>query len=795
MTSTAIQRPPKPTVLAVNLDAIPRELRERDQGVLWRYVWRDENGKGEWAKIPFTPGGKEARANDPRTWRAFSVVSAYYQAKRDLWSGIGYEFSADDPFGGIDLDGCRRDDGSFLPWSAETRAKFASRSVPDPIDIIKRLNTYCEVSPSGHGVKLIGICQLPGNRNRLGNKESGIEVYDRGRYFTLTGQRVPGTPATINDCSEAFTELYLSIFGKGKKSGAKSNGKPHSKSKVHSAGKVPTDDEVWDKIAGAKNAEKIIALKGGDISDYASDSEADSGLAFHLAFWTRDAGQIERLMRTSQLVREKWDREDYLGRTIGKALEKVTEFFDWDQIPPLSSAAGRTEVANGRRLVKMHGGVIRWCDVWKKWLEWDQKQWAKDDRCVLDRYAKTVYQSLWDEISEYSKYIGALTGEEEIKKGKKILADMMGFARSTGGARGIEAMIRLARSEPGIPIPLKVLDADPMLLNCDNGTVELRTGKMRPHQREDYLTKISSIKYVPDAPCPLWLKFLDRIFEGRTQLIDFIQRLVGYFLTGDISEQILPVFWGKGANGKNTMLKPITDILADHAMWAAPDLLMVKKFPQHSTERMDLFGKRLVVASEPEAGCRLAEGLVKQLTGGDMIRGRHVYEDNWEFEPTHKVVLVTNHKPRIVGTDYAIWRRVRLVPFTVRIPEHERDKHFGDKLKTEYEGILAWSIRGSLSWQRDGLGEPVEVTVATKEYRDDEDRVADFIVNRCVTQPTTNVKAASLYAGYKAYTEAAREFVMSQRAFGEALTERGYERYTNNGIWYRGIGLLTEGTE
>ena len=265
--STATQTPPRPTAPPVNLDAIPAVLRERNQWVLWRFTlrWDKKTRKKEWAKVPYQPNGSKAEADDPRTWSPFDVVAARYRDNPQFWSGIGYELSADDPFAGVDLDGCRRDDGTFVQWASELLAKFSSPGVPDPIEIIKQLATYAEVSPSGHGVKLIGVGKLPGERNRLGSKENGIECYDQKRYLTVTGHRVPGTPAAVNDCSAALTMIYNGIFGTKPKGKAKSNGK------VHSAGKVPTDDEVWDAIAKSKTAGKITALKSGDTAGYPSE--------------------------------------------------------------------------------------------------------------------------------------------------------------------------------------------------------------------------------------------------------------------------------------------------------------------------------------------------------------------------------------------------------------------------------------------------------------------------------------------------------------------------------------------
>jgi putative DNA primase/helicase len=313
---------------------------------------------------------------------------------------------------------------------------------------------------------------------------------------------------------------------------------------------------------------------------------------------------------------------------------------------------------------------------------------------------------------------------------------------------------------------------------------------------------------VPDAAAPIWEGFLQSIFV-KPAVIAFVRRLLGYCLTGDVREHILPIFWGAGANGKSTLLNAFMQTVGpDFAMKAPHDLLMTKKNESHPTERADLFGKRFVACIETGDGRGLNETLVKELTGGDKIKARRLYEDFWEFDPTHKPVICTNHKPRVRGTDNAIWRRLALVPFEVQFwnpdrgdtgPEELRqDKGLADKLKAEAEGILAWAVAGCLEWQHGGLQLPDEVLIATAEYRSSQDAVAEFIADRCVVSPLCKQRASALYEAYRDWSAKAGEPAFSQKKFGEALTERGFQRQSNNGVWYSGIGLandFTEGTE
>jgi putative DNA primase/helicase len=284
----------------------------------------------------------------------------------------------------------------------------------------------------------------------------------------------------------------------------------------------------------------------------------------------------------------------------------------------------------------------------------------------------------------------------------------------------------------------------------------------------------------------------------------FVQRLLGRCLTGDITEQIVPIFWGCGANGKSTLINAVMESIGgDYAMKANADLLMSSRNDRHPTELASLFGMHLVVASETHQGRSLNEALVMDLTGGERIRARRMREDFWEFMPTHKVILITSHKPIIKGGDDGIWRRLRLVSFEVRFwdptepetaerelpPELVQDKQLGEKLRKEYPGILGWMVRGCLDWQRDGLTTPAAVMDTTREYRSGEDLLAQFITECCVIGPDYRVRSSEINARFHGWCGAGNEETWTQRRLGEALVQRGFERYTNNGTWYRGLGL------
>ena len=436
-----------------------------------------------------------------------------------------------------------------------------------------------------------------------------------------------------------------------------------------------------------------------------------------------------------------------------------------------------TDAGNAQRLIARHGPELRFCHPWNQWFIWDGTRWKPDGNGEIMRRAKDTAREMLNEAAS-----------EPNDGARKALAR---HATSSESASRLEAMIRLAESEDGIAIDPEDMDSDPWALNVLNGTIDLRSGEMHPHRKSDLITKQAPVEYwEPSASeCPLWESSLGRVLAGNDDLIQFIQRLLGYALTGVIRDQLLTIWYGTGLNGKSTILETFMALLGeDYSIKAAHDLLMAKK-GAHPTERADLFGKRLAVCVESEDNRRLAESLVKELTGKDTIRARRMREDYWQFTPTHKLILATNHKPTVKGTDLGIWRRLCLVPFEVTIPADAVDEDLGEKLLTELPGILRWCVTGCLEWQRIGLNRPEIVKAATHDYRQGEDSFAGFLAECCVQDPQANTRARDLLTAYKEWSDDKR---MSQRKFGQLLSDRGFDRFTSNGVWYSGIDLLTD---
>ena len=333
--------------------------------------------------------------------------------------------------------------------------------------------------------------------------------------------------------------------------------------------------------------------------------------------------------------------------------------------------------------------------------------WTPDKNGQIVRFAKDTVRNIYSEAAQLPEGNPRTT--------------LVKHALQSEDAKRIHAMVQLAQSETGISVTPDQLDANPWLLNCSNGSVDLRTGKPLPHARENLCTKQVPVNFDSKAKCLTWKAFLHRIMGGNESLVRFLQRAIGYSLTGQITEQVLFLFYGTGANGKSTFVETMRALLGDYAQQADFETFLIGKNeggPRNDIARLK--GARFVSAVESGQSRQMAETVIKQVTGGDKIAARFLYQEFFEFSPQFKLFLVANHKPQVRGTDEAVWRRIRLVPFDVKIPQEERDKHLPEKLQSELPGILAWAVRGCVKWQEKGLGEPTEVLEATQEYREEE---------------------------------------------------------------------------
>jgi putative DNA primase/helicase len=416
-----------------------------------------------------------------------------------------------------------------------------------------------------------------------------------------------------------------------------------------------------------------------------------------------------------------------------------------------------TDCGNAERLVHHFAGTFHYVEEWDEFVVWNGTFWERDPR-------RTRMGSLAKKISSHikaeAKALGIATDN-----GKRIYA----WAKQSRQNARVSAMIHLVRSERGIAISHKLLDVHGWKLCCRNTTIDLKTGDMKLHDLRDLNTKAIDTRYDKKAKAPLWEAFLEQVIPD-VAVRHFIQKYIGYCLTADVGERTFVVFYGGGKNGKSVFLRVTQALLGTYATTCAPGLLMAQKNEAHPTEIADLFGVRLAVASEVKKGRSFDEEKVKKLTGGDVLKARRMQEDFWQFDPTHKILLATNHKPRVTDATDSFWDRLALVEFGVRI--QKVDRTLGERIiKKELSGVLAWAVEGCLAWQKEGLEQPKSVKHATLEYRGAEDVIGAFFDECCELLPTAWTPTSTILASVEKWCALNTRFALSRRDVTEWLSQ------------------------
>lgn len=409
------------------------------------------------------------------------------------------------------------------------------------------------------------------------------------------------------------------------------------------------------------------------------------------------------------------------------------------------------------------------------WHLWDGVRWRPDDTQQVVSLASEV----WRARTAAAANMNLLDDPRGVLK----------FAKNTGSRHRIMAMLDLACSRRPIAQPPGILDQDPWLLCVKNGVIDLRTGGFRESTPSDFLSMQAGAAYEANATCHRWLRFLQDIFQGDGDIIGFVQRLMGYSLTG-IPADHLVICFGTGRNGKSTLISAIQDLLGNYAAQTQVATLMPQRAETIRNDLARLFGRRFVGALEQSQGGHIDEGLVKQLTGGDRLVARSLYHEHEEQVPTFKVWLGVNHKPVIRDTSQAMWERVFLIPFEAFFPRERADPYMREKLRSELAGILNWAIEGCLAWQQQGLNPPEAVKVATREYRQESDVISRFVEDECIVREGQSIGATALYNAFVGWCRINGEPSMTQTAFGRRLPQLGFKKDASSGwVVYHGIGL------
>ena len=759
-------------------ELIPDELKALPRWVCWRAVPKEtKDGLTKISKEPVNPRtGGMARSNDPSTWTDFcTAVSASVD-----YAGIGFMFH-DSGYIGIDIDDRPSELSDYR--SGKTDNLFGEMN--------NALCTYMEYSQSRNGVHLIGRGTLPDKDFK--NSDMGVEMYTGARFFVMTGN-VCSEFVDIADITESVRPFYERYRTKSKRQ----NVQPSEQLPLGSCSM--SAQAVLDRIRNSRQSQKFSALYAGDTSEYQSRSEADMALCNILAFWCQgDMQLMDEMFRSSGLMRDKWDRKQsgttYGAITLQKAVEGLTTVYTGHDDSEYSVVIKKTmqnvaprvqgkmysfdDTGNANRLFDAFGDMLRFCYNDKKWLYYHEGKWYTDNIGYVRQLADSATLMQEQERVLYAH------DENILKAFDRHLKKSRSFAGKT-------AMIREA--EHYAPILPQNLDRNKSVIGVKNGIVDLKTGELLPHDREAYLTKQCPIVYDPAASAPkLWLQFLNDIFGGDPYMLEYIQKCVGYSLSGSTSEQCAFFLFGTGRNGKSTFLEIVRGILGDYATNIQPQTIMVnpKSGNAPSSDIARLKGARLVTSVEPNEGMRLDEGLLKQLTGDDVVTARKMFAEEFEFKPEFKLWMATNHKPLIRGTDTGIWRRIHLIPFEVQIPSDKVDKKLKYKLAKEADGILKWAVQGCLKWQNDGLRMPQKVLDAVREYQHEMDVVSAFLDACCVTGEG-ETKASKLYAVYASWADENNEYKMSSTKFGTELMRKDFigRKMGRDGCrYYTGVAL------
>lgn len=769
-------------------EKIPLELKQLPHWVGWKYMQRP--GEDHKRKVPINAmDGQPAKSNDPTTWCDFDT--ACLGKERFGLDGIGFMFSGDGIFG-IDIDHC---------YDPETQELD-----PAAAEIIETVQSYTELSPSGTGIHILCKGVLPEGRKRRG----AVEMYSTLRYFTVTGNQF-GLEYPFSDCTERVAVMHRKYLGEEETAaGAQKAALPMPTGRGTNADM--SVDAILRRMFDSKHGQKLQDLYNGSWERYGigdgSQSSADQAFCNTLAFWCRcDAALMDAIFRRSGLYRQKWDKrrgaKTYGQITIDRAIKDCRDIWEpqervqrpapavplppqntSNEVPAIENAAvGETgqrryytydDTGNALRFRDANAGLIHYNHVDGCWIYWDGVRWASDENGEIKRRADKM-------LADMAKDLKEMQDDPAYNAYKKHLS-------RSRSHRGKEGFIAEARHLEGVPVLPSEMDRAGNAFNVRNCLISLKTGRTAEHDKKYMISKLAPVTYDENAKCPRWDRFIEEITCGDKSLQLYLQRMIGYCMTAYTKEQCMFFLYGNGSNGKSVFVDTIAYMLGEYAA-------SVMMRDRNNTARGDLArlkGARMVVTSEPNDGCRLDEGIVKQMTGGteNKLTARFLYGREFEFSPEFKIVMSTNYKPVIKGTDNGIWRRVRLIPFTAEFTKENRDPQLTEKLRRELPGILNWAIAGAVGWCKEGLPPCAIIDEAGQEYRSEMDRVQQFLDDCTTRSESSSTQASTLYKCYKAWcSEQGDRFPVGSTKFFMELKRRFKSRKTEAYNEYIGIKI------
>lgn len=769
----------------VKIENLPPALLKDGLFCCWRY--EDRGAKP--TKVPYNPKtGGRAQSTNPATFAPLNTALAVL----DRYDGLGVGIFGD--MGAIDIDHCIDDNGALSDMA---------------FDVLNMVQGYTEYSPSGHGLRILFKAagfQYDKARHYINNQKLGLEVYIAGctnKFVTVTGNAMnPGY-----DLEERGTQLAAVLEKYMVRPQAK---KPTQR--LLSRGVVDLDDlALIDKAKKGRNGAQFAALWSGDISGYNSRSEADMALCNWLAWWTsKDAARMDRLFRSSGLMREKWDRRQsgstYGALTIQNAIASCSGGYDpqghfkrkveqittetpsgpvklADLHPEKNERYGWNDIGNGNLFADWYKEKARYVPERKRWYIYNGKVWEPDTGSLK---AMELCKNLADALAIYALSIPdeqqRIAYQDHVKRWQR--------------RNNRETILKDAASV--YPVSMTEFDKDPYLFNCKNGTLDLRTREFRPHSPSNLLATISGVKYDPAARSQLWEKTISEVMQGDQDAAAYLQKAMGYGLTGDTSEEAFFLLYGATTrNGKGTLMETYMALQGGYGRAARPETIAQKEKANSNAPTEDiarLAGARVVNISEPDKKMVLSASLVKTLTGRDTINARFLNENSFEFVPQFKLFINTNHLPKVTDPTVFDSGRVKVIPFNRHFSEEEQDKGLKRKLRQpeNLSGILNWCLDGLWMMRETGLEVPTAVQEATAQYRQDSDKIARFVADALEPDPHGEIRTEEAYQAYQAWcalnghrAESMASWKQSMEAHAEIKRKRpdGAGRDANR-FWY-----------
>lgn len=815
---------------------IPLEIKKVRRWVGYKIEIRDDKK----TKIPYNAiNGAKARSNDPDTWTSFDV--ACFGCVKYGFNGIG--FMLGDGYFGVDLDNHEDVNGQ----KAMTREEFLEYAS----DFINTLQSYTEHSPSGEGIHIICKGSLPEGANKRRNGVP-VEMYDRGRFFTMTGNVISALP--INERTGEIAvlwEKYLKIpereveqfdglvFGENRRSAT-----------VEITPSNLTDYELISRIRSSRFGNEFNALYNGDMSAYGNDhSAADFALCKILAFWTGcDQSQMDRIFRTSALMRTKWDKNrgdrTYGELTLDRAIsdqrevykpakEKVitiesvvekttapieseTEIVQFDEkndpiitVKQIFRSYPLNDTGNAERFYDYFGEYFKFNKDNNCFMFWNGKTWSRDVKEFVRKYANKLIDILKDEAKNTGKKIeeALKLGEDGVEQAKDLKtlekAQLENIKRVSNKA-GKDAMLSELHSLHDMPVVNSEFDTQENLLNTDSGVVDLYTGEVHPFNKNYMLSKNTNCK-VDFTPPKVFLKFLHDIFkrekpEETEELIDTVQMALGESATGRTNKEHLHILYGHGSNGKSTFVETVNNVFGEYGTTMNSDMLIQKQNSSSQSNEFSLaslLGARMVSTSETAEGKRLDEVMIKQMLSGEKLTAQFKYGMVFSFKPTFSPWMSTNNKPIIRATDFGTWRRIFFWPFLNTFTEETKDVDMPKKLAAESAQILGWIIQGAVKLHKeykDKLPKPKCLEEALADYKKELDVLSTFLSDMCIAFPGMKIEAPKLYQTYKEWARNNSEYLFSESRFKQEIPKKGFKliRDKNRGWLYDGLKLASD---